>query len=200
MAKSHVISLPLLSDLRNQMGDNNTENIVVTTGQDTVRDGKGRFYGWDPTSTEAEDPLIFNVVKPNALTNAQAGRWKAIFVRKLVLPHGILVINSGVKKFYCNTVTNASSEATINLTMDNTTNGIAIFSNILWDDSKANTNITNVNDMVSSCRKLLSANMKQLTHVFARGNNTALSVLGVNILSFRAATQNTPVTFIVEGE
>lgn len=186
-----------VSSLKLTSVDTNRKTVVMTLGAITEGDGGGALYSFKPSSTQAEDTANWNIVQ---ITDRAIGRYEKVFVRKLVLPHGILVINSGIKKFYCTTVTNASSEATINLTMDNTTNGVSIFSNVLWDDSKANTLITNVNDMVSSCRKSLLNSNRQLTHVFARGNSAAVSVLGVNILGLRTALQNTPVTFIVEGE
>lgn len=198
MKKTNVVSVPLLSDLRNEIGADE-ESVIITTGELALRDGKGALYGWNPSSMNAEDSAN-NVVRPTSIAQAQPGRWEKVFVRKMVLPQGILHINNGIKKLYCAATTDANSEATINLTMENTTNGTAIFSNILWDDSKANINVGNVNDMVSSCRKLLSANMKQLTHIFARGNSAAVSVVGINILGLRTAVAGTNVTFIVEGE
>lgn len=197
MQAEGIIYVENVAALKEMSVDLNRKTVVMTLGAVTEGDGLGALYSFKPSSTTAEDTINWNTVKITARTT---GRFEKIFVRKIVLPHGILQINSGIKKFYCNTVINASSEATINLTMDNTTNGVAIFNNVLWDDSKANTPITNVNDMVSSCRKSLVNSNKQLTHIFARGNSAVISVIGVNVLGLRSAAQNTPVTFIVEGE
>ena len=195
MKTAHIVKVSLLSDLKVFPGDD--DNIVITTGMMNIGDGKGALYYWDSASVEAEDTVAYNVV---TVTGTSTGRWKKVFTRKIILPHGTLFINNGKREFFCSTVTDANSEALINLTMDNTTNGTAIFASVLFDDSKANINVSSVNDMVSSCRKLLSANMKQLTHIFGRGNSSLVSLLGVNVLGLRGAAAGTSVTFKVEGE
>lgn len=204
--KSHIISLPLLSDLRNQMGNN--DNVVITTGQTVVRDGKGRLYSWDSLSVEAEDSS-FNIVKPTQLESNQAGRWKALFTRRLVLPNvgttvtnRILFVNSGKIEYFCSTKTDNNSESKIYLTIDGLVGGVPIFSTVLFDDSKANVNASTVNDMVNSCRKSLVGNL--LIHIFGRGNSSLLNLsiitTGITIGGLRAATVDTPVTFYIQGE
>lgn len=195
MAKSHIISLNLLADLKTQMG--NGDNIVITTGQNTIGDGKGALYYWDNLSVETEDTVAWNIVQ---VTGNTTGRWKKVFTRRLTLPHGILFINNGKREFFCNTTTDASSLASVNLTMDNTTNGTPIFTSILFDDSKANIDAATSNDAVSGCRKSLSANLKQLVHIFYRGGAATISILGANVLGFRNAVTGTPITFYIQGE
>lgn len=192
MATIHVVSINTLTDLKNTPGS--TENIVITLGQSLVGDGKGALYYFDATdNTTAEDTSFYNTVVPSS----GGGRWKRVFTRTMVLPHGTLFMNNGKKEFFVSTATNSSGEATVNLTFDNTVNGTPIFNTILFDDSKATLNTSTPNDAVSSTRKSLVGNV--LTHIFFRGNQTAVSILGVNVLGFRSALQGTAVQFFISG-
>lgn len=190
----HIISKADLASLKATKGGN--ENVIMTLGQTSKGDNRGSLYYWDALSTEAEDTTYYYVVQ---VTGVTIGRWKKAFTRVQTLPHGILYINSGMKEFYASSVTIGDGTCTIYLTMDGTATGTAIFTNILFDDSKATVNTATINDMVSSCRKSLSANLKELVHLFGRGNSTAVSVLGVNILGLRTAVANTPVSFSIKG-
>lgn len=193
----HIVSVDTLADLKTIKG---TNNIVINIGKNTMGDGLGALYFWDAANVEAEDTIYNNIVKATGVTT---GRWKKVFQRMQNLPHGVLVINSGKKEFFCSTTVNASSEATINLTMDNTVNGTPIFTEIWFDDSKATVNTTTSNDAVTSFKKSLSVNLKQLTHGFFRGNSTLLNLsiitTGLTVGGFRSVPQGTPVQFKIEG-
>lgn len=191
---NHVISANTLTELKAMGGYD--KNPVLLLGSTTIGDGSAAHYYWDDSSTETEDLVYMNVIKA---TNIATGRWKKVIARIVTVPQGRIVYNGGKKELFVDSVVGSDGTATINLTMDNTTNGTPIFSQVWFDDSKATVNTTTANDAVSSCRKSLTNSNKQLTHLFFRGNNTALNVLGVNVLSFRTAVQNTPVTFKVEG-
>ena len=194
----HVISKTQLAELKATPGS--VENIIITLGQNAKGDSKGALYYWDSLSTEAEDTVYYNVVQATGVTT---GRWKKVFTRMQTLPHGTLVMNSGKREFFCTATVNASSEITINLTMDNTTNGTAIFSEIWFDDSKAIVNTTTSNDAVTSFKKSLSVNLKQLTHGFFRGNSTLLNLsivtTGLTVGGFRTVPAGTIVQFKIEG-
>jgi len=193
----HIVSVDTLADLKTIKG---TNNIVINIGKLAMGDGLGALYFWDVNSLETEDTVYNNVVKA---TNVTTGRWKKVFQRMQALPHGTLVINSGKKEFFCSATVNASSEITINLTMDNTTNGTPIFTEVWFDDSKATVNTTTSNDAVTSFKKSLSANLKQLTHGFFRGNSTLLSLAivttGLTVGGFRSVPAGTVVQFKIEG-
>lgn len=191
---NHIIGAKTLAELKTMAG--NDKNPVMLLGKDTIGDGFAAHYYWDDASTEAEDTVYYNIVQATNVTN---GRWKKVIARVITVPQGILVYNGGIRTLYVNTTTGADGTATINLTMDNTTNGTAMFSNILFDDSKATVNTTTANDAVASCRKSLTNGNKQLTHLFYRGNNSTISLLGVNVLGFRQAVTGTPVVFMVTG-
>lgn len=191
----HVISKTQLAELKATPGS--VENIIITLGQNSKGDSKGALYYWDASSVEAEDTVYYNIVKATSVTT---GRWKKVFTRMQNLPHGILVSNAGKKEFFANNKTiSATSDITVYLTMDGTASGTPIFTEVWFDDSKAVVNTSNVNDAVASYRISLSADLKTLKHGFYRGNSNAVSVLGVNLLSFRGAVAGTLVNFKIEG-
>lgn len=195
----HVISVPLITDLKAQPG--NTENIVMTVGQAVKGDALGALYWFDSSdSSTAEDNINWNTVVPNN----NIGRWKKVITRAIILPHGNLFMYAGKREFFCNSVTAADGTSMINLTMDNTTNGTAIFSEVYFDSSIASVDTLTANDAVSSCRKTLSANKKQLTHLFYRGNavtlNLGIITAGLTTAGFRSAATGTPVSFMVTGK
>lgn len=190
----HITSVTTLAELKTFTGYD--KNPVLLLGNSSVGDGSAAHYYWDDASTETEDLTYMNII---SVTGVPTGRWKKVIARIVTLPQGRLVYNGGKKELFVDTVTGADGTATINLTMDNTTNGTAIFSQVWFDDSKATVNTTTANDAVSSCRMSLTNGNKQLKHLFFRGNSSVIGVLGVNVLSFRTAIQNTPVTFKVEG-
>lgn len=199
MAVRHVTSVANVAELKTFAGYD--KNPVLILGNVSVGDGSAAHYYWDDNSTDPEDSVYLNTI---AVTGITTGRWKKVIARIVTVPQGRLVYNGGKKELFVDTVVGADGTATINLTMDNTTNGTAIFSQIWFDDSKATVNTTTPQDAVSSCRKTLTANLKQLTHLFFRGNTTTLglniaAIAGANINSQRNAAQGTPVTFKVEG-
>lgn len=194
----HIISKVNLAELKATKGGQ--ENVIMTLGQASKGDNKGALYYWDGASTEAEDTTYYNIVQ---VTGVTIGRWKKVFNRMISLPHGTLVLNNGKKEFFVSTVTNASSEAVVNLTMDNTTTGTAIFTDVWFDDSKATVDTANANDAVNSFRRSLSANLKVLTHGFFKGNSTVLSIAivttGLTVGGLRASGAGVPVKFKIEG-
>lgn len=191
---NHIIGAKTLAELKTMSGSD--KNPILLLGKDTIGDGFAAHYYWDDASTDPEDTMYYNVVQATGVTT---GRWRKVIARVVTVPQGILVYNGGIKTLYVNATTIADGTATINLTMDNTTNGTAIFSNILFDDSKATVNTTTANDAVASCRRSLTNGNKQLSHLFYRGNSSTISLLGVNVLGFRQAVTGTPVTFMVTG-
>jgi len=191
--KSHIISVDNITALKAQPGS--VDNCILTRGQSAVGDGKGGFYYYDPAdSVTAEDAKYYNVVVPSK----GGGRWKKVFVRTMVLTHGTLVINGGKREFFCEATTNATGECTVNLTMDNTATGTALFSEIWYDSSKGKENSGTANDAVQGYRKNIGAGLKTITHGFFRGNSLAITI-GLTLLGYRAAVSNTPVIFKIEG-
>lgn len=192
---SHVISVPLIADLKLQPGNSN--NTVLTTGALTVGDGAGKFYYFDKNdNTTPEDMVNYNTITP-----VGGGRYKAVFTRMIGLPHGTLSIQSGVKQFFYSGVTAADGTCAVNLTVDNTPTGAPIFTDVLFDDSKATVNASTANDAISSCRKSLSADKKVLTHLFFRGNNQNFGIgIAVTVNGFRSAPSNIPVSFLITGK
>lgn len=87
---------------------------------------------------------------------------------------------------------------------NNNTNGPAIFASVMHDNSIATIDTTTPTDVVMSGRKSLSANLKQLTHIFTRGNTTLLNLsivtTGLTVGSHRLAADGTPVSFFIIGK
>lgn len=190
----HLISINTITELKLTKGSD--ENVIITLGQSIRGDNKGALFYWDSTSTDPEDTTYYNVVQ---VTGVATGRWKKVFTRMMQLPHGTLVINAGKKEFFFSGTTNANSECAVNLTMDGTATGTAIFTDVWFDDSKATVNTTTSNDAVASFRKSLSTDLKVLTHGFYKGNNSVISLLGVNVLGFRASGAGIAVKFKIDG-
>lgn len=198
---THVISVPLVSNLKNQTG--NANSIVLTTGAVSVGDGLGKLYYFDATdNTTAEDLVNYNIITPTT----GGGRYKGVFTRMINLPHGTLVMNAGKKEFFYSGVTNASSESgNVYLTLDGTAGGTAIFSSILMSTCEPNVNATTSNDVIFTARKSLSGDLKTITYRFSRPSANALLSLaivtsGLTILGSRDVPQNTPYLLKVEGK
>jgi hypothetical protein len=195
---SHIISVPTVAMLKQQPG--NTNNCVLTTGALAERDNLGKFYTFNPTSTADEDLVNYNVIAP---LNG-GGRWEAVFTKTLVLPHGTLRMEGGLKTFFYQGVTAADGTCTVNLTLDGTATGTPIFTQLYYEDSKANVNTSNPSDAVNSCQKSISSDLKQLVHLFYRGNinilTLAIITTGINANSSRLAQAGTPVKFVIFGK
>lgn len=198
----HVTSVTTIVDLKTFIGYD--KNPVLVLGKTTVGDGMAAHYYWDDTSTEVEDSIYLNTV---AVTDVPIGRWKKVIARIVtiytptnsVTPYSYLVYNGGKKEVFIPATTIADGTATVYLTMNGTASGAPILNEVWFDDSKATVNTSAANDAVSSTRKSISSDLKTLTHLFFRGNSTAVSILGINVLSFRNAVAGTAVQFKVEG-
>lgn len=172
----------------------NTKIIVFLAGSSTMADPNNGFYYWKVGDTTADDADYFNVISS---TVDATGKWNRLFVRVLRLPQGVLVFNGKVKTLYVTGVTNSSGEASINLTMENTAAGTSIFTEI-WDNkSSAIVNASTPNDAIGSCVK--TETLKVTNHLFYKGNNAVLSVLGTAFNGFRAAATGISVRFVVVG-
>jgi hypothetical protein len=193
MAMYGIVNVKNLSDLKATpvFGD----TIMYMVGRSGMGSGGGGFYWWDETSTEAEETKYLNVVKSD---NSQQGRWKRVNLKTQDLPHGVLSNNGGVKMFFTTGFTNASGEVTVNLTMDNTANGENIFSALWFNDAKATVNATTANDIVTGAVKSVSANLKQTTHKFYKGNPQT-AILNLSILPATNPPLNTPIQFMIVG-
>lgn len=196
-AVEHVVSVENIAALKLISG--NSANMVLTGCALTKGDQLGKFYMYDPISTATEDLVNYNVIMPaNSI-----GRWIANYQRIQTYVHGTLVTLGAFKIFViASTVTSGAS--TVNLTVDNTTNGTAIFTEVWYASSEATVDTTTPSDIVYSGRKTLSANKKQLTHSFIRGNTTLLNLsiitTGLTVSSTRFAPDGTPVSFFIVGK
>ena len=198
---THVISVPLVSNLKNQVG--NANSIVLTTGAVSVGDGLGKLYYFDAgDNTTPEDLINYNVITPVL----GGGRYKAVFTRMIALPHGTLVMNAGKKEFFYTGTTNASSESgNVYLTMDGTAGGVAIFSSILMSSCEPNVNAATSNDVIFTSRKSLSADLKTINYKFSRPNGNSLLSLsivttGLTVLGSRDVPVGTSYLIKIEGK
>lgn len=199
MNAKDILKVSLLADMQN--APVSADTIIFLVGKDTMGDGLGGFYRWDASATGSLDAQYLNIVPSN---KSSSGRWVRIFQRARNLSHGVLVNNGGVKSFYAPSTVDANSQSLINLTEENTANGTAIFSEVWSTNGESIVNVTDPNDVVIGVRKTLSANKKQLTYYFARGNTTTLgsallNILGLVIPALRPAAVGTSVIIKVEG-
>lgn len=68
----------LFNDLRGitvAVGATPQDEVVFLDGGEFLADAKGGFFAWDGASTDAESN---DIIKPNSLTLAQAGRWRRV--------------------------------------------------------------------------------------------------------------------------
>lgn len=171
------------------------DTIVFMTSRAVMGDSQGGFFWFDEHSTEEENLTYLSIVKP---TGQDTGRWKRVFDFVKVLPHGTLVTKQGIKTFYAQGMTNANGEITLNLTLENTANGTAMFSQIWFNDSKSTVAAASPSNAVTSYVKSLSANLKTTTHGYFRANAVTIS-LGLLYAPFAAVPANVPIQFQITG-
>ena len=173
------------------------DTTVLLLGKSTASDGFSGFYRWDPDSSATEDLTFMNAITSSL---SSTGRWVRIFQRARTLPHGVLVYNGGVKSFYpLNAVTDANGEVVLNLTENNTTTGVPLFSAIWSVSMEGVTATASANDVVVGSRKALSSDSRVLTLRFVRGASTLVSVLGVALPGLRVAPAGISIGARIDG-
>lgn len=192
----HVAIFNTLADMQAQVG--NAGGAYLLLGRNSINDGQGGPFIWDATSTETESLTYLAIVK---VTGVTTGRYKKAFLNQVILPHGILSFAGGLKIFNSTAsyTTDSSSLCTINLTYENTSGGTAIFTDIWYNIAQPTTTASAANDIVISQVNAVGASNKTTTHIFARGNSSLISVLGLTIAGFRNAVTGTSVRFLVMG-
>lgn len=178
---------------------NNT--VIYMIGLNAVGDNRGGFFYYRPDSVATVDNM--NVL---GVPNNGVGRFIRANVKNVALPHGQLSYIGNLKVFFSTAsyLTDANSKASINLTLENTSGGTAIFNEIWWNSSRTLSVAATTNDIVLSQVSALSADLKNTTHLFARGSSTTLgstllSIGGLIIPGLRNVTTGTPVQFMVMG-
>lgn len=194
---TNMIQLDTLAQLKLQPVAQGT--LVFCMGVASAFDGMGGFYRWDPTASGNDDTSNYNTVVSN---RTAIGRWVRAFQRTRDLPHGKLTYIGSTKIFTASGVTNAQGQCTLLLTMDNTANGAAIFTDIAWNDSQFVGNAATPDDDVRSrvvVQPDLAINaLKTTTHGFSKANVVTI-VLSLLYRPFGAVGANVPVRFRVEG-
>lgn len=171
--------------------------IALVVGGAAIGDGLGGFYRWTWDATDAEDTRFFNVV---ASAVSATGRWIRVFQRVRPLAGGYLVSNGGFKQFFVGATLNSSGQVAVNLTMDGTTTGTPIFTEVWTTQGDGSAAGSTANDSVIGTRKSLTADLKVLTYQFVRGSNTTLSgILGLVIPGLQGAPAGTSVVVQVSG-
>lgn len=169
--------------------------IAFCLGSTTAYDGMGGLYRWDASATGSEDSPNFNTVI-SSLTGI--GRWVRVFQRTRDLPHGKLTYIGSTKIFTANGVTDANGRCTLRLTMDNTDNGPAIFTEIAYNDSQFSGAAASPVDAVLSyvyTQPTAGNNLKTTTHGFYKANLLSIVLNG----PFAAVGAGQPIRFRVEG-
>lgn len=171
---------------------------VLLIGKDSIGDNKGgvSFY-WDSTSTDSEDLTYLNVIQK---TGINTGRWKRTNQKIMVVPQGIVVMNNGIKTLYTTATTDASGNVTINLTLDNTSNGTAIFTTMRFYKSEAATNSTDPNAYVDVRRTSTSGNLKTVTFKATKPTSSLINLLGINVITTMANAPSVACLFEITGQ
>lgn len=171
-----------------------TNQIALMVGKTLVGDGLGGFYRWDSTATGAEDTYMNFIIS----TVNSNGRWVRVFQKARAVGGGILVNNGGVKSFYISATTGSTGEVTLNLTMDNTATGTAIFSEIWSIVPNPQTSAATPSDAVQSYRKSLSADLKTTTYGFYKANAVTIT-LGLFLTPVTSIGAGTNIQFRIDG-
>lgn len=177
--------------------------VVLVIGKTTPGDGLGGFYRWDPSASGVDDTAFLNIVA-TTVEDPPAGRWVRVFQKVKTYPHGIMVMNGGVKIFYATGLsTDSQGKIVVNLTEDATTNGSALFTEIWQKGFDAQNSAPTANDVISG-NAVVSANLKVLTYTFSKGSSQTLGlnvaqIVGANIASMKAVPAGVPVIIKIEG-
>lgn len=193
-----VITAPSVADLKTV---NPTPGMIVfLLGRAAPYDGMGGHYRWDPNASETEDTRF---IKSFPSDSSSSGRWVRVVQNIQELPQGVLVINGGIKTLYGKATTVSGGTASINLTLDGTSTGAAIFQEVWRNSSEPNANAATVNDVVKGGRKSLDANLKSTTHLFFKPNPVTFTLAAITAgLLFNPNTNapsGIPILFEIEG-
>lgn len=147
----------------------NHKGFAYPFGKDSIRDGKGGVFMFDTASLAVHDGD--NVVQPgySSVCVRAKGRWLRVNVNRIPLPQGSLMQIAGEKRLSGTATMDASGEATINLTTDNTAGGTALFNNIAFVGLTAIRNSNLPNDIVVGDVKVIGTSNKTITVKFATG-------------------------------
>lgn len=188
-----LIQLALIADLKAAPVSPGAQAFV--SGKNAPSDGLGGMYRWDPASTTAEDMTFLNYV---ASSQSPTGRWVRLFQRAQQLPHGVLVNTGGVKAFFATGVTASDGTASVNLTMDGTPGGEAIFREIWSNTARARTTSQTAGNAIQSFLMAEAADLKSTKHGFTKAN-VATIVLGLLFTPVAMAGAGVSVAFKIEG-
>lgn len=167
---------------------------VFIAGKSSLGDNLGGFYRWDETATGSDDAYM-NLVSSN-LTGT--GRWRRLFVKSIVYPQGIMVMNGAVKTFYATGATNANGDITLNLTDDNTATGNALFAEIWSNVSRSIATATGPSSAVQSYTKSLSPDLRQTVHGYYKANPVTVT-LGLLYTPFASVGAGVTAQFEITG-
>ncbi len=180
-----------ITDMKSQTGQNNA--IVYVIGGSTTADFRGAFYRWDNTSTATEDMTTYNVIQ---VTGVSTGRWIRTNQSSQILPQGVLFRIGPLKILSGSGTTNSSGEVVVNATLENTSNGTAIFSSILFNSTMSINGSATPNDVVNGTVKSVSGDLKVITYRYTKGNT--IGILGA--VSVVASGTGIPVQWFVVGQ
>lgn len=183
-----------INDLKSKPVTDST--IYYLVGKTAKGDNLGATFTWNSTSTATEDLTYLNVIAHNT---GGTGRFERVNIKTIQLPHGVLTMNSGKKEFFTTNTINASSETLTYLTYENTATGTPIFTDLWSAMATPVINAATANDVITSCIKVISSDLKQITFKFAKGNTSVISLLGVNVISLTNATTGTSIKYKFEG-
>jgi hypothetical protein len=191
-----MVAVDLIAGLKD-MPVSDMPTIALVVGGQTLGDGLGGLYRWYSGDASTEDTRFFNVVTSNT---TGGGRWIRIFQRVRAVAGGYLVTNGGFKEFFMPGTLNASGQIIATLTMDGTSGGTPIFTEVWTTQGDGAAAGSTANDSVIGTRRSLSNDLRSLTYQFVRGSNTTLTgVLGLVIPGLQAAPQGTAVVIRVSG-
>lgn len=194
-------NLPIYQTKNDLPGSAQDKAMVFLMGVATENDNMGGLFQYSDTAADSVDDR--NVL---AVPGKSTGRYIRKNAKTVVLPHGIIAFLGSLKLFFttANYTIGSDSKCMLYLTQDNTAAGTALFSQILWNSSRAIGTAATSNDIILSQAETLPVDLKSTTHIYARGNSTTIgatitALLNTVLPGLRAGSIGTSVQFFIVG-
>lgn len=179
MTQGTMITVSTLAELK-ALNPTNGQSVFML-GRTVEGDGFAGTYRWATGDATAADDTYLNVVASTVNGFLTTGRWLRNLVRAQPLPQGVLVANGGVKTLYAAGVTVSGGTVVLRLTMDNTTTGTPIFTEVWMADAASTLAAATPALAVAAYERARAADLRSITYAFTRLNGLAAADAGIPV-------------------